>query len=163
MKSFKYLVFILVIFLKTGNVLSESTLFNVNNVEISGNLTANKQFFVNEAIKKGFNVEVDVRFKKGDFYLGHDSPETKINYRFLENKKIWCHAKNPDAIFKLSQIKAHYFWHQEDDYTITSKGFFWTYPGKKLLKKSICVLPEKANYDKIECLGICSDFIERYK
>jgi len=55
MKSFKYLVFILVIFLKTGNVLSESTLFNVNNVEISGNLTANNQFFVNEAIKKGFN------------------------------------------------------------------------------------------------------------
>ena len=55
MKSFNYLVFILVIFFKTGNVLSESTLFNVNNVEISGNLTANNQFFVNEAIKKGFN------------------------------------------------------------------------------------------------------------
>ena len=34
MKSFKYLI-ILVIFLKTGNVLSKNTLFNVNNVEIS--------------------------------------------------------------------------------------------------------------------------------
>ena len=55
MKSFKYLVFILVIFFKTGNVLSESTLFNVNNVEILDNLSANNQFFVNEAIKKGFN------------------------------------------------------------------------------------------------------------
>ena len=55
MKSFKYLVFILVIFFKTGNVLSESTLFNVNNVEISSNLSANNQFFVNKAIKKGFN------------------------------------------------------------------------------------------------------------
>ena len=53
MKSFKYLVFILVIFFKTGNVLSESTLFNVNNVEISSNLSANNQFFVNKAIKKG--------------------------------------------------------------------------------------------------------------
>ena len=59
MKSFKYLVFILVIFLKTGNVLSESTLFNVNNVEISANITANNQLFVNEAIKKGFNEMVN--------------------------------------------------------------------------------------------------------
>ncbi len=55
MKSFKYLIFILVIFFKTGNVLSESALFNVNNVEVLGNLSANNQFFVNEAIKKGFN------------------------------------------------------------------------------------------------------------
>ena len=31
-------------------------------------------------------------------------------------------------------------------------GFIWTYPGKKLLNKSICVLPEKANYKKISCL-----------
>ena len=55
MKSFKSLIFILVIFFKTGNVLSESTLFNVNNVEIFGNLSANNQFFVKEAIKKGFD------------------------------------------------------------------------------------------------------------
>ena len=55
MKSFKFLTFILVIFLKTGNVLSESTLFNVNNIEISGNLSKNNQFFSNEAIKKGFD------------------------------------------------------------------------------------------------------------
>ena len=63
----------------------------------------------------------------------------------------------------LEQIKAHYFWHQEDDYTITSKGYIWTYPGKKILPKSICVLPERVNYKKIDCLGICSDFIGKYK
>ena len=34
MKSFKLLIFILVIFIKTGNVLSANNLFNVNNVEI---------------------------------------------------------------------------------------------------------------------------------
>ena len=55
MKSFKNIMFILVIFLKTGNVLSESSLFNVNNVEITGNLSADNQFFVNKAIKQGFN------------------------------------------------------------------------------------------------------------
>ena len=55
MKSFKLITIILVIFLKTGNVLSESTLFNVNNIEISGNLSSNNEFFSNEAIKKGFD------------------------------------------------------------------------------------------------------------
>ena len=53
MKSFKYLI-ILVIFLKTGNVLSENTLFNVNNVEISGNLSSNNQSFSKKALEKGF-------------------------------------------------------------------------------------------------------------
>ena len=55
MKSFKFITFILVIFLKTGNVLSERALFNVNNIEISGNLSKNNQFFSDEAIKKGFD------------------------------------------------------------------------------------------------------------
>ena len=55
MKSFKFIIFILVIFLKTGNVLSERALFNVNNIEISGNLSKNNQFFSDEAIKKGFD------------------------------------------------------------------------------------------------------------
>jgi len=76
---------------------------------------------------------------------------------------IWCHAKTKSALEALNKISAHYFWHQEDDYTITSKGFIWTYPGKKLLDNSICVLPELANYKEINCTGICSDFIQNYK
>ena len=63
----------------------------------------------------------------------------------------------------MSKIDCHYFWHEEDDYTITSKGFIWTYPGKKLFSNSICVLPENANYKNINCKGICSDFIDKYK
>ena len=123
----------------------------------------NNPKYLKIAINKGFNVEVDVRFEKEKFYLGHDFSQYEVNKDFLLNENIWCHAKTHEALLALDKINAHYFWHQEDDYTITSKGFFWTFPGKKLLKKSICVLPEKANYKKIDCLGICSDFIERYR
>ena len=115
-----------------------------------------------DALKMGFNVEIDVWYSKGNFYLGHDKPQYKVKKKFLIHSKFWCHAKNPAAIYELSKTNAHYFWHQEDDYTITSKGFIWTYPGKKLLPNSICVLPENANYIKIDCLGICSDFIKKY-
>ena len=123
----------------------------------------NSPKYIYEALEKGYDVEVDVRFENNQFFLGHDLNQYKIDEGFLLNKKIWCHAKTGKALNALEKINAHYFWHQEDDYTITNKGFFWTYPGKKLLTNSICVLPEKSNYDKILCKGICSDFIERYK
>ncbi len=123
----------------------------------------NTPLYVNQALKLGFDVEIDVWLKNGEFYLGHDFPKIKINFKYLENKKLWCHAKNIDAIFGLSKIKSKYFWHQKDDVTITSNGYFWTFPGKKLTKKSICVLPEISNYRKIKCAGICSDFIKKYK
>lgn len=123
----------------------------------------NEPNYIIEAINKGYDVEVDVRFENGEFFLGHDLIQYEIKKDFLLNEKIWCHAKTSEALYALEKIDAHYFWHQEDDYTITSKGYFWTYPGKKLLTNSICVLPEKANYNKIDCKGICSDYIERYK
>ena len=63
----------------------------------------------------------------------------------------------------LKKINAHYFWHQKDDITLTSKGYFWTFPGKKLTKNSICVLPEWNSLRKFNCAGVCSDFISKYK
>lgn len=119
--------------------------------------------YINKAIEKGYNVEVDVRFENSKFFLGHDFSQYHVDNEFLLNSKIWCHAKTKEALEALEKIKAHYFWHQEDDYTITSEGYIWTYPGKKLFNKSICVLPETHDYKNLNCLGICSDFIEKYK
>tara|TARA_B100000085_G_scaffold211947_1_gene196024 strand:+ start:459 stop:887 length:429 start_codon:yes stop_codon:yes gene_type:complete len=123
----------------------------------------NNPEYIKYAIKLGFDVEVDVRTKNKKFYLGHDEPLYHVSSTFLKNKKIWCHAKTSEALSALKKIKAHYFWHQKDDYTITSKGYFWTYPGKKLLKNSICVLPEKFKSKVKGCSGICSDYIKNYK
>ena len=47
--------------------------------------------------------------------------------------------------------------------TITSKGYWWTYPGKKLFENSICVLPEMHNQKSDICAGYCSDLIEKYR
>jgi hypothetical protein len=58
----------------------------------------------------------------------------------------------------------HCFWHQDDDLTLTSKNFIWTYPGKDLINGAIAVLPEIELHKNIENAGgICSDFIENYK
>tara|TARA_B100000676_G_C17802425_1_gene692943 strand:- start:39 stop:476 length:438 start_codon:yes stop_codon:yes gene_type:complete len=123
----------------------------------------NNPAYIKSAINNGYNVEIDVWYKNA-FFLGHDGPKFKVSQKFLENKKLWCHAKNLEALEKLQKIKTKYFWHQEDDYTLTSNGYIWTYPGKKLSKKSICVLPELHKKKLTTSIsGICSDFIEKYK
>ncbi len=123
----------------------------------------NSPEYINEAQNNGYNIEIDVWFTNNKFYLGHDEPIYEIKKNFLNNNKFWCHAKNIEAMEALKGIGAIYFWHQNDDVVLTSNGYFWTYPGKKLLKNSICVLPETTNLENIDCSGVCSDFIEKYK
>ena len=126
----------------------------------------NSPDYVQRALSLGYEVEIDVWFVDGSFYLGHDEPLYLINEEFLENEKLWCHAKNEESYSKmLSNTKIHSFWHQTDDYTLTSKGIPWVFPGKKVYENSIWVLPENTVYKNIliNCLGICSDYISKYR
>ncbi len=54
MRIYKSLLIILVIFLKTGNVLSSENIFNVNNIQIDKNKELSNEQLANQAIKKGF-------------------------------------------------------------------------------------------------------------
>ena len=138
-----------------------------------GNITGkisnleNTQEYIVAALEKGYNAEIDIWYQKEKFYLGHDSPGEIIEIDFLKNKKLWCHAKNIDAVYELGALgDIHYFWHQKDDIALTSLNYIWTYPGKHLTKKSICVLPEYASYNNKDLrisAGICSDEIGKYK
>ena len=132
---------------------------NINGIQKS---KENDPNYINKAIESGFDVEVDVRYTGGKFFLGHDNDQYEIDKNFLLNEKIWCHAKTNMALSALHEIGAHYFWHQEDDYTLTSRGFVWVYPGKPLIKNSIAVLPEKFKQDLSICYGICTDNINKY-
>ena len=124
----------------------------------------NTKTYIESAINEGFDVEIDVWYIKNNFYLGHDEPKNKVDINYLRNNRFWCHAKNIEALISLKngQVK-NFFWHQNDDFTITSNGYFWTFPGKKLTKNSICLFPEKHNINEFNCAGICSDNIIKYK
>jgi len=129
----------------------------------------NSPEYIKEAIRKGYDVEVDVWWKDHKFYLGHDKPTYKVTAEFLQQSELWCHAKNLAALVQMKKYDVwylkpiHYFWHQNDDVTITSKGMIWAYPGKQPITKSIAVLPEIYKDDVSKCIGICSDKIEEYK
>jgi hypothetical protein len=54
MKFYKFIIIILIVFLKTGNVLSDDNIFSVNNIELIKKVKTTNQQLVNKAIKKGF-------------------------------------------------------------------------------------------------------------
>ena len=124
--------------------------------------------YIDVAISKGYDVEIDVWCKDDILWLGHDKPDYGIDFRWFRDRisKLWIHCKNIDALnyFNNCGYEINYFWHQEDDFTITSSGYFWTYPGKQLTTNSIAVMPETKEFENIEiAFGICSDYIEKYK
>ena len=124
----------------------------------------NNPKYLQEALDKGYNVELDIWYKEG-LWLGHDYPKYEIDLEWLllGRKKIWIHTKNYEAMVNLVEYDLNLFWHQEDDIVLTSKKFIWAYPGKQPIKKSIAVLPELNNDDVSSCKGICSDYILKYK
>lgn len=119
----------------------------------------NCEDYISLALKHGFDVEVDVWYLKNNFWLGHDEAQTMIDVNFLNNENLWIHAKNLDALYKLTEheLKSNFFWHQSDDYTLTSKNFIWTYPEKKVVDKTVIVSNEFDMY-VLSGYGICTDF-----
>lgn len=121
----------------------------------------NSPNYIVAALQAGFDVEIDVWLIDGQLYLGHDAPEHSIELRFLYHGSFWCHAKNIEALAFLTQNGFHAFWHQEDDVTLTNRGYLWTYPGKLLVgSKAIAVMPERVpEWDLAGAYGICSDYV----
>ena len=54
MKSYNLFIIIIIIFLKTGNVLSENSIFSVNNIIIESGKYKNHQEFLDQAYREGF-------------------------------------------------------------------------------------------------------------
>lgn len=136
---------------------------NTNGVNLSNE---NNPDYIDSALFQGYEVEIDIWKISEQFFLGHDFAHYEISETWLINRinKLWIHCKNIEAIeYFNSNKKYNYFWHEDDILTLTSKGFIWAYPGNQPIKNSIAVLPE-INNDSINfCVGICSDYIKKYK
>jgi len=133
------------------------------NIDGVNKLRENKIDYINEAIKNGFDVEIDVWYKKNEFYLGHDNPVDKVSKDYLKNNSLWCHAKNFESLQKMLENDIHCFFHDTDKYTLTSRNYIWAFPGIDGGENTIAVKPEGKNLNLIKFSGICSDNIIKYK
>lgn len=116
------------------------------------------------AISKGFDVEVDIWMNNSGIFLGHDTPTYKVDESFLEDiiEEAWFHCKNIEALgyFVNNMPDAKYFWHQNDDHTLTSNGYIWTYPGKTVTNKSIIVVKEPVDINLFSgAYGVCTSYL----
>jgi hypothetical protein len=127
----------------------------------------NKPIYLLKAIEKGFGVEVDVWVKEDKIYFGHDEPEYEVDKEFIDkiSPNAIFHAKNVEALNWLQESKHHYFWHNQDDYTMSSRGIVVVYPGKKPPSYgSIISLPELHDQDPYssKCYGVITDYPFNY-
>jgi hypothetical protein len=140
-----------------------------------GNLTGpniereNTISYVEEALNDNYSCEVDLWLANNTLFFGHDEPQYLVPKGFLEHNKdlLWIHCKNLNALDYLTKnnLGLNFFWHQNDDFTLTSKGFIWTFPGKPTVQKSVLVNLGKPSSELIslDISGLCSDYISFFK
>ena len=95
MKSYKLIIIILIVFLKTGNVLSNNNIFDVNNIEIEKKGNVANVSLADKAIKKGFDQLIQKILLKKDqdklSDLSFDSIKQLLTY--YQIKKIYDDEK----------------------------------------------------------------------
>lgn len=135
-------------------------------------VTENNPYQAAWLVDMGLDIELDIWMVENELWLGHDLPQYKINENFIlhVSKFAWFHCKNFEALdfFSNNFSNLNYFWHENDDYTITSNGFIWTNVGKYVGPKSILVFPEKTfntdtlkeDVERLAPYGICTDHPE---
>ena len=122
----------------------------------------NTPFHIMTALEKGYDAEVDVWCLNDQWYLGHDEPKYRIDRVAIEHSNLWCHAKNLQALENMLHCGIRCFWHQQDEFTLTSTGQIWTYPGAPIGANSIIVaksLEEAESFRDTNVYGVCSDYV----
>lgn len=121
----------------------------------------NEPGYLMDAIEAGYDVEVDVWVMDDVICFGHDYPKhCAIPESFLLEigHAAWFHCKDLGALDFFNKTFPHlnYFWHQEDNYTLTSQGYIWAYPGMPVTGRTILV--DIDNSSDQTAHGICSDY-----
>lgn len=118
------------------------------------------------ALNLGYDCELDIWKIDNKFVLGHDYPQYEIDRKFIfEHENLWIHCKNFEALEDLSfyiDLPNDVFFHDKDDYTLTSKGKIWAYPGKKIGRNCVIVAELCPELLEKNIFGICSDYVSEY-
>ena len=127
----------------------------------------NRPSYIDCTLQLGYDVEVDIRYVNGEFWLGHDTPDYKISVTWikLRKKSLWFHCKDIESAHELKKLSEDimFFCHTNDPYIITSNGFLWVHDLSLKLNTN-CIIPllSKKEMDTNctnKVYGICSDYI----
>ena len=127
----------------------------------------NKPSYIDTTLSMGYDVEVDIRYINGEFYLGHDTPNTLVSKKWILNRKdnIWFHCKDLSSTQEFIKMNdgIKYFCHSNDSYVLTSTNHIWVHDLKLELDDK-CIIPlldvdSIEKYDNRPVYAICTDYI----
>jgi len=125
----------------------------------------NKLAYVQQALKAGWHVCVDVVFHHGTFLLPYEGGFNPVPGAILAKQRVWCRAHDPVTLDALCNINAHAFLNTVSGLALTSSQFIWTLPDHGLAPRSIACFPEitdAAWLANAEPAGLCSNEPVRY-
>lgn len=127
----------------------------------------NRPSYIDCALQLGYEVEIDIRYVNGEFWLGHDTPDFKVSTNWIEKRKdnLWFHCKDISSAHKLKELDLNlkYFCHNYDPFIIVSTGHLWVHDLNLNLNNN-CIIPLLTKKDMLNnkinnVYAICSDYI----
>jgi hypothetical protein len=124
--------------------------------------------YIDEAINKNLQVEVDIRCINKQFSLGHDKADYFVDEEWILKRKtnIWFHCKNLEAYVSLQKLDSTIktFCHSVDPYVITSEKYLWVHD-TNLELNNMCIIPlinkeDILRYNKKDVYAVCTDYVD---
>lgn len=141
--------------------------------------------YIDKALAENFFVEIDIWCDNKMYFLGHDGPENKISFDWLQERKnkLVIHAKNFKAFSDLTfnhlnrDSELSVFFHEKDKYSLVHnarnkygiivEGIIWAHDINNVNSKCILPLISKEQLfkykSKKQIWGICSDYVKQIK
>ncbi len=132
----------------------------------------NRREAIQECLRSGIGVEVDVWGIEGELWVGHDEPAWKLSDDLASSPDVMCHAKNVEAVTVLRNKAAQFFCLDRDLFALCSNGLIWANYGCEPTPWSVMCSPELVGApESIEqfwprvarAYGVCTDFPRRYR
>lgn len=142
-----------------------------------GNITGripeveNQPDYIQDTITLGYDVEIDVRMKEGQLYLGHDYAQYKVELEWLMERrdKLWIHTKDFESLDLLIDKGLRVFFHEQERQTIINNtNLIWSHDLGSISSKSIIPLLDTQSIEQYGYLaqnvyGVCSDYLNKIK
>ncbi|MDB3858078.1 DUF2066 domain-containing protein [Pelagibacteraceae bacterium] len=176
MKNLVFICSILIILFKTGNVLSDNNIFNVNNIEINKEISKNKEKLVNTAFQKAFDqlinrlllkedhiklVDTDLREIKNliSYYqiINQDNNNANTNTMkinvFFDKDRMHNFFYNRNILYSdivNTEVVLFPLLKKDDQYFIYTKNYFYENWNEKKLNNLIQYVLPGENIENIE-------------
>ena len=142
-----------------------------------GNITGripdseNRPVYIQDTITLGYDVEIDVRMKESQLYLGHDYAQYRVELEWLLERKdkLWIHTKDFESLDLLIDKGLRIFFHEQERQTIINNtNLIWSHDLESVSNKSIIPLLDLQSINKYGYLaqdvyGVCSDHLQAVK